>query len=314
MDSFFLRRLVGLVLGGALALLGGGLSAQTAAVPERSIFGRLAPEARAAYEVGAIRLWAGDAPGARGTAAKDIPLLYPVGRADGGARPARPAMIVLAGGSYQFHSAAEAFPIAEQSRDAGMAAFVLQYRLLPDYDPMVAALADVQRAVRVLRARAAELGIDPERIAVLGFSAGAHLAAHLSVRGDDGKADAQDPVERQSCRMRTEILFYPPIVAREVPRQRPERALGWLIAQPGLHRLVDARTAPTFMITGYDDDQVPYDNCLVHAARLHEAGVRFELHLLGAGGHGGQVREARRAEWTPLVLHWLADVGMTARP
>jgi acetyl esterase/lipase len=272
----------------------------------------MASEARAAYEAGAIRLWTGAASGARGEAPTDIPLLYPVLPASPSSGTPRAAMIVLAGGSYRFHSAAEAFPIAEQFRDAGMAAFVLRYRLLPDYDPMAAALADVQRAVRLLRARSAELGVDPERIAVIGFSAGGHLAAHLSVRGDDGHAEADDPVERESCRVRTAILFYPGIVAPDTPRQRPERALGWLIERPGLHRSVDARTAPTFMITGYDDAQVPYDNCLVHAARLHEAGVRFELHVLGAGGHGGQVREARRAEWTPLVLHWLADVGVLA--
>ncbi|MFT3830132.1 MAG: alpha/beta hydrolase [Opitutaceae bacterium] len=279
---------------------------------ERSIFGAMAATERADHEAAALRLWEGPAPAALGEAPADVPLLYPLRPAAGARETRRPALIVLAGGSYRFHSAAEAFPIAEQFREAGMAAFVLRYRLAPAYDPMVVALADVQRAVRVLRARAGEMGVDPERIAVLGFSAGGHLAAHLSVRGDDGQAEAADPIERASCRVRTVVLFYPGILAPGLPNPRAERALGWAIAQPGLHRLVDARTPPTFMITGYDDAQVPYDNCLVHAARLHEAGVRFELHLLGAGGHGGQVREARRAEWTPLVMHWLADVGVLA--
>lgn len=299
-------RSVGVLLGCLFGVT--AVSAQNP--PERTIFGAMAAEARAGYQAGAIRLWDGTAPGARGEAPADVPVLYPVLPAGAANGPARPVLIVLAGGSYRFHSAAEAFPIAEQFRDAGLATFVLRYRLLPDYDPMVAALADVQRAVRLLRARAAELGLDPERIAVLGFSAGGHLAAHLSVRGDDGQPEAADPVERQSCRVRTVILFYPGILAPGLPNPRPERALGWVLRQPGLHRSVDAKTPPTFMITGYDDGQVPYDNCLVHAARLHEAGVRFELHVLGAGGHGGQVREARRAEWTPLAMHWLADVGV----
>lgn len=296
-----------------LVLLGGLLGVTVVSAqnpPERSIFGAMPAEMRAGYRAGAIRLWDGPAPGALGEAPADVPLLYPVRPAGeaGGAR--RPATIVLAGGGYRYHSAAEAFPIAERFRDMGMAAFVLQYRLAPAYDPMVAALADIQRAVRLLRARASELGVDAERIAVVGFSAGGHLAAHLSVRGDDGQAEAADPIERQSCRVRTVILFYPAIFVPGPSEPRPERSLALAIEQPGLHRSVDAKTPPTFMITGYDDVQVPYENCLAHAARLHEAGVRFELHLLGAGGHGAPVREARRAEWTPLVRHWLADVGV----
>lgn len=302
------RSLVVIVV--ALAGLSG--FAQDAGVaPPRSIFGRLSPDARAHYESTAIRLWETAAPGANGDAPEDIPLLYPVLPAQPSAQ-ARPAILVFAGGSYNFHSAAEAFPIAERFRDAGFAAFVLKYRLNP-YSRSVA-LSDAQRAVRVLRSRSAEFHLDASRIAAIGFSAGGHLAANLSTRGDEGHPEAKDPVEQFSCRIQSALLFYPAILSSRIDRSAtPHRDLTALLGLDGLHRQVDAHTAPTFMIVGYDDSSTPYENCLVHAARLHEAGVRFELHVLGAGQHGGSVREARRSAWEPLALEWLTTCGFSAK-
>lgn len=277
----------------------------------RSIFGRLAPDARAHYESIAIRLWETPAPGANGDAPEDIPLLYPVLPAQPSAQ-ARPAILVFAGGGYNFHSAAEAFPIAERFRDAGFAAFVLKYRLRP-YTRAIA-LGDAQRAVRIVRSRSAEFHLDASRIAAIGFSAGGHLAANLSTRGDDGQPEAKDPIEQFSCRIQSALLFYPAILASRIERSAtPHRELTALLELDGLHRQVDTHTAPTFMIVGYDDSSTPYENCLVHAARLHEAGVRFELHVLGAGQHGGSVREARRAAWEPLALEWLTTCGFSVK-
>lgn len=301
------------VLGFALVLaaaVGQPALAQSAETPTpRSVLDRLSPEVRAHHEANAIRLWAGRAPQARGDTPADTPLLYPVLPETAGAEP-RPVMLVLPGGGYNHHSAGEGLPVAEWFRDAGFASFVLTYRLQP-YTPDEA-LVDVQRAVRVLRSRAAELNLDPARIGVVGFSAGGHLAANLSTHGDEGRPDDADPVERFGCRIRSAILFYPAILRTRITRapETPGRELCEVFEFDGLHRLVDARTPPTFLIVGYDDASVPYEHCLAYAARLHAAGVRFELHVLGAGGHGGSVREQRRAQWEPLVRAWLATSGL----
>jgi acetyl esterase/lipase len=229
------------------------------------------------------------------------------GRAD-------PVLLVLAGGAYRYHAAAEGFPIAEAFRDAGFAAFVLQYRLLPDFNPEVDALADAQRAVRLLRARAGELEVDPDRIAAIGFSAGGHLAANLSLHGDDGSAQAADPVERQSSRVQAVLLIYPGILSLRYARPPAPRSAGALLEGEGLHRQVGPSTPPTFLAVGYDDSRTPYEGCLAYAARLHEAGVRFELHVFGHGDHGAPVRDGRRPEWTGMALDWLQAVSADTRP
>jgi acetyl esterase/lipase len=285
------------------------LLAQNAAnLAENRIFEGVAAAERASYETNALRLWDARAPGALGDAPEDAPLLYPLlppkGRTPAG------AILVLAGGAYRSHAAPEAFPVAETCRRAGLAAFVLQYRLLPRYDPLVHPLGDAQRAVRLIRARAAAFNVDPARIAVIGFSAGGHLAANLSLHGDDGVSGAADAVERHSCRVQTVLLIYPGILPPDLPFPRPDRSLATLLATPGLHRQVDAQTPPTFLLVGYDDARAPYDNCLAYAGRLHEAGVRFELHILGRGGHGPEVRDERLQLWNGLALDWLQARGI----
>jgi acetyl esterase/lipase len=224
-------------------------------------------------------------------------------------------VIVLPGGGYTYHAAHEAFPIAEHFRAAGLATFVLKYRLAP-YFPAVS-LLDAQRAVRLLRARAAEFGIDPSRIAVIGFSAGGHLAANLSTHADDGRPDAADPVDRQSCRLQSAMLIYPSLIYGPLSRDSAaDRALPGILKLAGLHEAVDAKTPPTFLLVGYDDDKTPYENCLAYAAKLHEAGVRFELHILGTGGHGfglGQ-RDSRLQVWPPLAVNWLETCAFLPVP
>jgi acetyl esterase/lipase len=194
-------------------------------------------------------------------------------------------------------------------RKAGLAAFVLKYRLLP-YDPLTCPLADAQRAVGLIRARAKDFNVLPGRIAVIGFSAGGHLAANLSLHGDGGSPSAGDLLDRQPCRVATVVLMYPAILPPDLPYPRPDRSMATLLATNGLHQLVDAGTPPTFMLVGYDDTSVPYDHCLAYAAKLHEKGVRFELHILGRGGHGASVRDERSSAWTSLALDWLQSQGI----
>ena len=291
-----------LVLGFGLVLAGAAACrAQPAANPSgRTIFDGLAPESRSGYEAAAISLQ-----GAAGG-----PRMYSVRPAKDG-RP-DPVILVLPGGGYRYHAAAEGFPIAEQCRAAGLAAFVLQYRLLPDHSPDVDALADAVRAVRLLRARAAELELDPARIAVIGFSAGGHLAANLSLHGDDGAPQAADPVEREPSRIQTALLVYPGILSLGYSRPASGRSTKSVMEAEGLHRRVSARTPPTFLVVGYDDTRTPYEGCLAYAAALHEAGVRFELHVFGHGDHGGAIRDGRGREWKGMALEWLRRLGVVA--
>ncbi|MDI1248771.1 MAG: alpha/beta hydrolase [Lacunisphaera sp.] len=298
----------------AFALLGLGVAAsgQTPAAPG-SMFKNMQPEIRAGYEAAGFRLWAERAPQAKGGDAADIPMLYPV------LPPRGPApvgvVLVLPGGGYNSHAAHEAFPIAEHFRAVGLAAFVLQYRLKP-YDPTVS-LLDAQRAVRVLRARAAEFGLDPRKIAAVGFSAGGHLAANLSTHADDGRPDVADPVERQGSRLQSVMLIYPSLVYARIKRDTADdRALGEILKYPGLHRNVGAKTPPTFLLVGYDDDKTPYEHCLAYATKLHEAGARFELHVLGTGGHGFGLlgRDPRLQIWGQLAVNWLSTCDILPAP
>lgn len=275
-----------------------------------TIFDNVTAEARRRYQADALRLWPGRAPGAQAEEAQDVPLLYPLLPPKG--QGPTGAILVIPGGAYRFLAAGEAFPIAEMYRKAGLAAFVLQYRLLPRYDPLTAALADAQRAVRLIRARAQDFNVRADKIAAIGFSAGGHLAANLSLHGDEGASSAPDPVDRQSCRVQTVVLMYPALLPPDLAYPRPDRSMAALLSFNGLHRLMEATTPPTFMLVGYDDDRAPYDHCLAYAARLHEKGVRFELHILGRGGHGAAVREERLGAWTSLAQDWLQSQGIVA--
>src|SRR5205085_644401 len=144
-----------------------------------------------------IKLWPDAAPGSIGSEAVDVPTITPYLPPRDKATGA--AVVVCPGGGYQMLADHEGRPVAEWLNSIGVAAFVLKYRIAPRYhhpSPM----RDAQRALRTVRARAAEWGIDPRRIGILGFSAGGHLASTAATHFDAGKADATDPIERVSAR------------------------------------------------------------------------------------------------------------------
>lgn len=300
---------------GLLALSGAlSASAQTKPAAVRSIFDNMPADQRAIYEPKGMKLWDQGAPGAKGDSMLDTPELFPVLPAPGAHK--LPAIVVFPGGGYTYLSSWEGFPIAEHFRDLGLAAFVLRYRLAPAYT-RDDSLRDAQRAVRLLRAHAAELGIDPDRIAAIGFSAGGHLAANLATHGDDGNPQAADPVDRQSCRIQTGLLIYPGILNQKPVRNtEDDRDIAKFIQLPGLQHSVDAKTAPCFMVVGYQDRKALREHDLAFAAALEKANVRFELHVFGFGDHGFsmRVRDPRLQIWQQLAANWLTTFNFLPEP
>lgn len=262
-----------------------------------------------------VRLWAGDAPGSEGMEREESVRVTPEGeqvvsRVDrpsitaylpDPARATGAAVLVIPGGGHsELWMDHEGYRVAEWLRARGVAALVLKYRLARDsgasYTVEEHALWDAQRALRLTRSRAAEWRIDPDRVGVIGFSAGGQLAALAGTRFDDGRADGGDPVERESSRPAFMGLIYP-AVRENLPL--PEG------------------TPPAFLLSGEDD----YPMIAEGVARLYlamkEAGVPVELHVLTGVGHGFGLRwnnPPAVAAWPGMFRAWLGAIGVLSGP
>lgn len=269
-----------------------------------------------------LRLWEGDAPGALGDGEHDVPTLtvfLP--------RPERrtgAAVVVFPGGGYGGLAGHEGQGYAEWLCGYGVTAFVLRYRLGSKGYRHPAMWNDASRAVRVVRARAEEFGVDVGRVGVMGSSAGGHLASTILTHWDRGAADAEDAVERQSSRPDFGILCYPVISMREPLAHRGSRRN--LLGDEPAPELIDllsnqeqigAETPPTFVWHTADDAVVKVGNAYAFADGLARAGVPHELHVYPAGRHGlglGARSPAGRApgellDWTSRCVVWLAGVA-----
>jgi acetyl esterase/lipase len=265
-------------------------------------------------------LWANGAPGAKGNAEEDIPTLTyyaPVG-----GNPSGTAVIVTPGGGYvSLAMNHEGRQVANWWNAHGVAAFVLKYRLGPKYHYPVE-LEDAQRAIRTVRANAKEFGVDPERIGMMGFSAGGHLTAMAATLFDDGKADASDPIDRVSSRPDFVVLAYP-VILMTGPKehQGSEQALLGENASeklreevsPELH--VTAKTPPAFLYATSDDGTVPVENSVAFYSALHKAGVSAELHIFETGPHGVGLDLANPSlgQWPALLTTWMRERGLFAK-
>jgi len=212
------------------------------------------------------------------------------------------AIIVAPGGGHrQLVWGSEGTDIAKWLNEIGVAAFILKYRLeqTPNYKYTVEgeALQDTQRAIRIVRARAKEWGVQPSRIGVLGFSAGGALAALADIHFDRGKADSADPIEQQSCRPDFVGLVYPGW--RPMDITAPKDAAPAFLTSAGLDDASHARAS------------VDFHNSLM------KAGVQSELHIYAHGGHGGAIKPRDGipfGTWHIRFQEWLADVGLLKRP
>jgi acetyl esterase/lipase len=199
----------------------------------------------------------------------------------------------------------------------GITLFVLRHRLPGEgRADREAALADAQRALRLIRSRAAQWQLDPQRIGVMGFSAGGHLAARLGTGFDKPVYPATDAVDRLSARPDFELLIYPVIdmAGPDAHAGSRERLLGphpdaRLLRQYSMQYQVHPDTPPTFLVHAQDDPAVPVGNALQFYRALLRAGVPTEMHLFPHGGHGFGVRGTSgltTAAWPRLARDWIA--------
>ncbi len=208
------------------------------------------------------------------------------------------ALIVAPGGGHrQLVWGSEGTDLLEWLNGMGINVFILKYRLAqtPNYKYTVEgeALQDTQRAIRIVRERAKEWRVNLSRIGVLGFSAGGALAALADIRFDRGKADAADPIDRQSCRPDFVGLVYP----------------GW--SPMDITAPKDA--APAFLTSAGLDDAFHAKQTVEFHDSLFKAGVQTDLHIYAHGGHGGGIKPRDGipfGSWPKRFEEWLADLGM----
>jgi acetyl esterase/lipase len=262
-----------------------------------------------------VLLWPGGAPGSGGRSdseavrinergehivsnvhAPSITLFLPARAAAPGA-----AVVVIPGGGHtELWMDHEGNNVAAFLARHGVAAAVLKYRLAhapgSAYTVEGNSLVDVQRAIRVVRSFAVKWNIDPDRVGVMGFSAGGELAALAATRYDDGMAGSADSIEHQSSRPRFQALLYPAIPA-------------------GL--ALSSDTPPAFLLGGADDQAAISQGLAELYLRMRRAGTRAELHIYDGVGHGFGLRAVNAgpvAAWPRRFLEWLDQQGLSRQP
>ncbi len=278
-----------------------------------------AGEMNAFFGVQTIRLWPGDAPEAKGKACTDIPTLTifePQLGHDNGS-----AVVIFPGGAYAHLSGnLEGRQIADWFTARGFRAFVLSYRLSSNGYLLPVPLLDAQRAIQTVRARARDYFIAPNRIVVIGFSAGGHLAALAGTQFVAGNPAAEDPIERVSSRPDFLVLGYPWIGAISSDTSHlsycklfnvMDRCEALRAAySPDL--FVTKDTPPTFWFHTFNDQTVPVEQGLRFYEALVKAGVPAEAHIFANGPHGTGLGKGDAAldQWPNLLEIWLRAQGL----
>lgn len=272
-----------------------------------------------------VVLWPDGTPGAVGEEPADVPTLEV--HLPEGASESTPAVIVCPGGGYMMLADDyEGTEVAQRLNDMGVAGFVLRYRLSPRYREPTQ-LLDAQRAIRYVRHHAEEYGIDRNRIGVLGFSAGGHLAASTGTLIEDGDADADDPIDRESAQPNFLVLCYPVITMTDdsVMHRGSKQALLGEDADDtkaehySVELQVSERTPPTFLFHTDEDAGVPPENSVLFYLALRRVNVPAELHVYQPGPHGVGLGNRHPEEypelatWPMLLENWLQSQGFVER-
>lgn len=265
-------------------------------------------------------LWPEGAPGAKGDQDGDKPTLTIYLPPDQNATGA--AVVICPGGGYG-HLAIdhEGHQIAQWLNSLGVAGFIVKYRHRNSGAGYghPAPLLDAQRAVRMVRSRAAEWGVDPSRIGILGFSAGGHLASTAGTHFDNGDPNAKDPIDRAGCRPDFMVLVYPVISLVEPYAHAGSRQnlLGDDPAKELLESLsnekqVTPQTPPAFLVHTYEDTVVPAENSIYFYLALRRAKVPAEMHLYQKGQHGFGLGKnvGPASSWPIRCADWLRGLGL----
>jgi acetyl esterase/lipase len=266
-------------------------------------------------------LWPQGAPGAKGDQPADKPTLIvslPEAEKANGT-----AVVICPGGGYGgLAMDHEGKQFAEWFNSLGIAAFICDYRHRGKGYGHPAPLQDAQRAIRTVRARAAEWKVDPQKIGIIGFSAGGHLVSTVGTHFDAGDPKAEDPIQRASCRPDFMILCYP-VIAFDEPythRGSQKNLLGdnadpELVRSLSNEKQVKSDTPPTFLFHTDGDEGVPAENSVMFYLALRRAGVPAEMHIYRVGRHGlGLAKNQPGAEnWPKQCEDWMRGLGLLGK-
>lgn len=273
----------------------------------------IVPAAASAKEPIVILLWPNGAPGSEGKTAAETVRMSPEGdhvlssihrpsitaylppkdKATGTA-----VLVIPGGGHREIWIDHEGYRIAQWLSERGVAAFVLKYRLAREpgstYTIEKDSLGDVQRALRLVRSRASEWGIAPDRIGVMGFSAGGELAALAGTRYEAGSPRTRDPIDREGSKPAFQALIYPAMPSDEIAKLSKD-------------------TPPAFLLCGADDRPDISQGLPELFSALRRAGASAELHVFAGVGHGFGLRDSNHgpiAGWLGLFYDWLEQQGL----
>lgn len=232
------------------------------------------------------------------------------------------AVIICPGGGYGILAYEwEGTEVAKWLNSKGIAGIVLKYRLpnaKSNITPHLSPLMDAKRAMRLVRANAAQWNIQKDKVGVMGFSAGGHLASTLLTQFDEGDKTSPDSVEQQSSRPDFGVLVYPVIsMSKSIMHQGSRNNMigaspnAELALKYSSELQVTKTTPPTFLIHAMDDGAVPMENSLLFFQAMKEAGVTGELHVYPKGGHGFGLGLGKGAveRWTDLCESWLKGLN-----
>ena len=265
-----------------------------------------------------IVLYPDGVPGKIGNDSTDNPVLYYYAPEKDKATGA--SVVICPGGGYVMLAINyEGHKVAKWFQSHGVHAYVLRYRL-GTFDgsayqhPQM--LNDVQRAMRIARARTKSNGGTPHLVGVMGFSAGGHLASSVSTHFDSGHPHASDPIERESCLPNFAILAYPVITMNDKYTHWGSRRflLGptpndSLVVEMSNNLQVKSTTPPTFIYATSDDKSVPVQNSVKYYLALRDMGVPVEMHIFEHGPHGSGMaqNDPTLKQWRDLLEHWLTN-------
>ena len=300
----------GVMAGGSVAF---GQTADTTATPAID----------AGLNLHTVELWPSGAPGQNGSDPKDVPALTVF--APRTRRPNNPAVIIAPGGSYVMLAAdLEGREVADWFAVRGITAFVLRYRMGEKYQYPIP-LEDAQRAVRYVRANAAQYRIDPDRIGIMGFSAGGHLAAMESVSAETADANAVDPIDKASSKPNFVVLGYPWLNAMSpnangmitycsnnaTVKTVPQDKCKEFEAKYSPVKFVTSATPPTFIYITSDDKTVDVQASIDYFEAMRAAKAPVEFHSFAHGSHGSGLGNGDPALdlWPTLLDAWLRGQG-----